>query len=316
MTTNRNPASGQPRDRASFPLRANRHTVGLAAVLLAMFYAGWSQNNAAAYLLAFLVGSVAAASSLHAWANLRGLELTAEPFPAVFEGEPLVVPILLRSSVGRRHFGVCLSADGAPESFLVDEVPAGEGARGELLLPTPRRGRFEGLEIEISSSFPLGFFTAQHRVTLTQVHYVYPRPEGDVPLPAHPTSPVEAPTPPRAEGDDFAGVRMWQMGESMRHVDWKAVARGQRLMVKQWAGGASPHFVFDYATLSGMPDEARLRQLARWVVVAERLGASYEMLLPGANLPLGNGERHFHAALRLLAEAPVESANVSPPRSV
>ena len=40
-------------------IRPNRSAAGLVAVLLAMIYAGLSQNNAAAYLLAFLLISLA-----------------------------------------------------------------------------------------------------------------------------------------------------------------------------------------------------------------------------------------------------------------
>ena len=40
------------------------------------------------------------------------------------------------------------------------------------------------------------------------------------------------------EGDDFAGVRAYVPGESQRHIDWRAVARGQPLMTKQFAAEA------------------------------------------------------------------------------
>jgi uncharacterized protein (DUF58 family) len=177
-----------------------------------------------------------------------------------------------------------------------------------LLLPAAARGRIETVELRVESVFPLGFFTVSRRFTLSQRHYVYPRPEGDLPLPEDDLAAIEVPVHLHREGDDFAGTREWQFGESMRHIDWKAVARGQRLMVKQWRGGVSSHFILDTDTLQALPVEARLRQLTRWVVLAERRGSGYELRLPGVTIPPGQGDRHFEKCLRALADAPGAAA--------
>ena len=36
--------------------------------------------------------------------------------------------------------------------------------------------------------------------------------------------------------DDFAGLRSYQPGDSLKHVAWKAAARGQPVMTKQFTG--------------------------------------------------------------------------------
>ena len=108
----------------------------------------------------------------------------------------------------------------------------------------------------------------------------------------------------RTEGDDFGGVRAWRTGESQRHIDWKAAARGQPLLIKLWSGDADTTVVLDWDTLGDLPPEARLRQLARWIVQAERGGSQYELRLPGGTLPLARGDAHYHACLRRLAEFP------------
>ncbi len=282
-------------------MRANRHTLGLAAVLLAMWYAGASQNNAAAYLLGFLTLSVAAASALHGWANLRGLQITAEPILPVFEHESLVVTAVARSL--SRHFAVQLALSPEQPAVLFDEISPEKSARLELLARGRRRGRYASVEIIGTSSFPLGFLTARRLFNVAQLHHIYPEPRGALPLPfaGHPERDDRVGL--RTEGEDFAGLREWHRGQSMRHVDWKAVARGQRLMVKQWSGAALDPLLLDWSLLPHADPEDRLRQLSRWLVLAERLeGVPYSLRLPGADIPSARGDSHFHRCQRTLAE--------------
>jgi uncharacterized protein (DUF58 family) len=109
---------------------------------------------------------------------------------------------------------------------------------------------------------------------------------------------------PRAElgeGDDFAGVRAYVPGESQRHIDWKAVARGQALMTKQFTAEADGLLYLDFAEVRLSDLEDRLSQLALWVIEAERARHPYGLRLPTAEIPPSLGESHFHRCLRALA---------------
>lgn len=287
----------------------NRNSLGLSAVLLAMWYAGASQTNGAAYLLCFVLASVAAVSSMHTWANLRGVSVDADPIPPVFVGDLLPLTLVVGSDRHRRHFGISFHAPGCVEKVLVGEVAAAGVGRVRLTLAVERRGFFAKRTVHVSSIYPLGFFTARRSVMLRQHHYIYPRPEGTRPLP-----PALAPTRQprdglRVAGDDFGGVRTWQPGESQRHIDWKAAARGQTLLTKQWTGEAEEILHLDWHALDGLDEETRLSQLTRWVLIAERGGASYGLHLPGKDLAPARGEAHAQACLRALAvfEIPKES---------
>lgn len=281
----------------------NRSGVGLALLLLAMGYAGFSQSNAAAYLLAFLMVSLGLISSLHAWRNLYGLEVVAEPLEPAFAGERLPAQLRLRQKSGKRSVAISVQGPDAKGGALVPEVRPTEFARAEITLPATRRGYFPAFTVRLRSLYPLGYFTAGREASLSQPYYVYPNPEGDRPLPVDPAASSGALSGSSPEGDDFAGVRDWRMGESMRHIDWKAAARSERLMAKQWHGGEASRLLLRWEALGEMETEARLRQLSQWVVMAARLGAQYELHLPGRP-PLGpaRDEAQFHACLRALAE--------------
>ena len=286
----------------------NRNTIGLVAVLAGMWYAGVTQSNGAAYLLCFVLASVAAVSTAHAWANLKGIVVEADAIPVVFAGEEIAVPLRAASVNRREHFGlrVVPIGGGAPVAF--PSLPRNGSVAATLRARALRRGAFASLPVRLESRFPLGFFTARRSVSLAAPHWVYPAPAGSQPLPVSRAPARTGRDGTRTEGDDFGGVRAWRTGESQRHIDWKAAARGQPLLIKQWSGDADTTVLLDWDLLGDLAPEARLSQLARWVVQAERGGSQYALRLPGASLAPTRGEAHSHACLRLLAEFSIEPA--------
>ncbi|HYR57963.1 MAG TPA: hypothetical protein VEO95_05020, partial [Chthoniobacteraceae bacterium] len=138
----------------------NRNTIGLAAVLLGMWWAGVSQNNGAAYLLCFVLAAVAAVSTIHTWSNVKGVEITADPVRPVFAGEELKVRLHAASTRHREHFAIRAAADrGAMAVFPT--LRRERDVAAELRVRADRRGTFTHLALRIESRFPLGFFTAR-----------------------------------------------------------------------------------------------------------------------------------------------------------
>ena len=279
----------------------NGRTLGLTAVLAAMCYAGASQNNGAAYLLCFFLTGLAIVSLVHAWANLQGLSVSVEAIPPVFAGDDVAVPVIVAGGKSRSHFGLQIAAPrGAPSAFGNVIVPDSPSLI-EVRFPSPRRGHYRTVPLHIMSDYPLGFFTAHQRMKVTHDFYVYPAPSGSAPFPRT-VVPTDRPRDGlRHEGDDFGGTRMWQQGESQRHIDWKAAARNPVLLTKQWTGETDEILYFDWAALPSLETEARLCQLARWIVMAEREFDIYELRLPGKTIRAARGDAHFHACLRALA---------------
>jgi uncharacterized protein (DUF58 family) len=280
----------------------NRNAVGLVAVLLGMWYAGITQSNGAAYLLCFVLGAVAAVSTVHSWSNLKGIVVEADIVPPVFAGEELVVPVRASSARRREHFSVRMSPRDGGTPAIFPTVPRQGWAASMLHAKASRRGAFGELPVRLETRFPLGFFTAARKVMLAAPHWVYPAPVGGRPLPVSLAATRAGRDGIRTEGDDFGGVRAWRAGESQRHIDWKAAARGQPLLIKQWSADADTTVILDWDLLGDLTPEARLSQLARWVVQAQRGTTQYGLQLPGVSIAPARGEAHYHACLRRLAE--------------
>ena len=102
--------------------------------------------------------------------------------------------------------------------------------------------------------------------------------------------------------EDFAGLRSHQLADSPRHVAWKAVARGQPLLTKQFAGASTTQVWLDWFEMPPeLGIEARLSRLTRWLIDAHAQGLAYRVRLPGKEIPLGMGARHYQDCLEALA---------------
>jgi uncharacterized protein (DUF58 family) len=276
---------------------------GLLFVLGAMWYAASSQNNAAVYLLFFGLAAVFLVSIPHTLINLSGVTVTLESVQPAFVGQEVSLPLeIMNDSRATRH-GIELALSGSNgERQRIDYVPAHKAARVTLRFPARERGEHKVGTLCLTSAYPLGFIRFLKKFASSQTYIVYSKPAGDVRLPASFVRRRDGrPLTEFGEGDDFAGVRAYVAGESQRHIDWKAVARGQPLMTKQFTAEAEGVVYLDFFALHSADVEERLSQLALWVIEAERAQRPYGLRLPRTEIPPAAGQSHFHQCLRALS---------------
>jgi uncharacterized protein (DUF58 family) len=276
---------------------------GLLFVLGAMWYAASSQNSAAVYLLLFGLTAVFLVSIPHTLINLAGMTITVESVHPTFAGQEVSLPVEITNSSRKTRHGIELAQVGSSrERKRIDYIPANKAARVTLRFPAEQRGEHKVGTLCLMSVYPLGFICYSKKLTPSQSYIVYPKPAGDVQLPVSVVRrPDNRPVTDFGEGDDFSGVRDYVPGESQRHIDWKAVARGQPLMTKQFTAEADSVVYLDFSALHFADTEERLSQLALWVIEAERAQRPYCLRLPGTEIPRAVGQSHFHQCLRALS---------------
>ena len=253
------------------------------------------------FALTFLLAGMGLAGMVHTARNLARSAVSAGRAEPVFAGESAQFRLYLD---GRSEFDrpAILARHLASGAQLVVDVAA--GAVGEVVLPLParRRGWLPLGRVMLETRFPLGLFRAWSYVEPDARCLVYPRPER-APLPPMSPDPSAGAARAFAPGnDDFSGLRGYQLSDSPRHVAWKAVARTEDMLTKQFSGEAAAELWLDWQRLpAGFGLEQRLSRLAGWVLEAEHSGARYGLRLPGLEVPLERGEGHRAACLQALA---------------
>lgn len=276
-----------------------RHGLLFALILLAMLLGAMNYNNSLGFLLTFLLGSLAIVSILHAYRNLAGLRIEGVRAEPVFAGHEALFRITLHNPSPAVRSAINLKIEGA--SPVTVDLPATARTVVELRLFAARRGRLPLGRVTLDSRYPLGLFRAWAYWRPASGAIVYPRPAPPQPLPDGGGQGGQWRDAPDAGADDFRGFRDYHPGDNLRHIHWKALARGQDLRVKQFATTQSETLWLDWNQTHGADIEQRLSQLCRWVVDAQRLGFPFGLRLPDGDLPPALDEGHVQRALFRLA---------------
>lgn len=303
----------RPRQAEALPVRLERRRIYILPTATGLFFGlllatmgigALNFNNNPALMLALLLAGAAQASLIAAHLQLSGLRVeavSADPVPA---GEPLRLRIALATADARARRGLRIACGHADVHASFEHG----GGAAELLLPTERRGLLPLPRIALSTVQPLGLARAWAYVWPAQQALVYPAAEMHAP-------PLPAPAggERRAEvtraGDDVHHLRGYRPGDPPRSVAWKASARRDTLLVREYERHRGGQLTLDWSQTAGLPHEQRIRRLARWVDDAERQGRRYALVVPGhPPLPFGAGHAHRHRCLRALALMPGEAS--------
>lgn len=273
----------------------------LLMILLFVLAGAINYQSNAAYLVIAVVASTAVMAVLHGWRNLHGVRMEPLGTVPVFAGEPMRAQVTLIGA-GRERWALVLDA---PEVDEDDGVPvphlgADQRHTVELVLPGRSRGRHTLTRVRLASVHPLGLLVMMVEVPVTWTWVVYPRPLGGGVEPERGND-DDALGQRRASIGDFNGHRVYQPGEPHRRIDWRAVARGRPLLVKDHSvgGGGDGWIAWDDEPHAEV--ETRLSLLTGRVLAAEQDGRRYGLRLPGVTIEPGQGAEHRHACLSALA---------------
>jgi uncharacterized protein (DUF58 family) len=279
---------------------------GFAGLLLILLIGATNYSLGLGFALTFLLASCALVDMIFTYRNLAQLHLRAGRGPSVFAGEEARFELHLLNRSARARFGIQVHfiTDGAARHMA--DLPAGGSAVLVLGSATGRRGWLAAPPVRLVTRFPLGLFRAWSCWQPDLRALVYPAPEPDAP-------PLPMMASARADGrgsaghDDFAGIRSYQSGDSMRSLAWRQIARldpayGGQLVTKHFEGGGSDELVLDLeATPAALGLEGRLARMTRWVLDAEQRALPYAFRLGPHHFPAGSGAAHQAACLRALA---------------
>jgi uncharacterized protein (DUF58 family) len=294
------------RNRDGRPLLLNQRRIfilptqrglGFGVLILLLALIAFVYNNNLAYMLAFLLGSIFFITILHTYKSLAGLVVQEGQTTSVFAGEPAGFGIHIDNptSAERQHVQVKMKA---VESF---NLKSQSKAHLTLYDVTQKRGWHPAGTVTVSSMYPLGLFRAWSPIRFNAKALVYPKPASqEIPFPET-GSTLSQQGRFKKGGDEFYGLQSYQAGDPIKHLHWKAYAKGLGLFSKQYGGESSAEVWLDYVHAPGQSLEERLSHLCRWVVDAEQAGINYGFILSGLRLEPAHGVAHYRKCLEALA---------------
>jgi uncharacterized protein (DUF58 family) len=279
-----------------FPTRYGWLFVGS---ILGMLIGSINYNNNLGFLFSFLLGSMLLVSLIHSLLNIQGIAIEEIQALPVFESQDAIFELKLHLSP-RQRMAISFGLDDSQE-VLVDMTPGSLG-RVSVALPAGKRGRISPRELHIASVYPLGLFRFHTTRHVIADCLVYPKP-----VPVQKLSMQDLLQAHSSKGaaqgsvEDFKGLRTFQNGDATQHIFWKAFSKGQGLMIKEFMDGAAPCLYFSWEKIRGENVEKKLSVLCGMVLKAHGMKLKYGISLPGRLIAPGEGERHKHACLRMLA---------------
>ncbi|MFC5472707.1 DUF58 domain-containing protein [Paraherbaspirillum soli] len=288
----------------------SRAGMAFAAMLIVLFIGSINYNLSLGFALTFLLAACAVIDMHLTFRNLAYLHLAAGKVTPVFAGEDALFELHLMNRRKHPRYALWLSFIGpnlAPMDHAVD-VAAHAVSSVTLASATVARGWHPAPRVRLQTRFPLGLLRAWSYWQPDVKALIYPQPEAAASAPPLPMAPME-----NADGNgtaghqDFAGIRTYQAGDSLKHLAWRQIAKLDmdaevKLITKHFEGGAASDLAIDYASLPyAMAVDAKLSRMTRWILEAEAHSLPYAFRLGDIVYAAAIGPAHQQACLQALA---------------
>jgi uncharacterized protein (DUF58 family) len=293
-------ANGVALGRRRIYILPTRYGVIFGSLVFAMLLGSLNYSASLGFALTFLLTGLGVDVMHHCHGNLLGAELSCAGARPVFAGGRAEFRIAINNGAGAPRCEIQLEC-GDFESEPVD-LGAGQTKVVKLPVAAPARGYVALPRFIVATRYPANLFRAWTWLHMDARCLVYPAPAApgrEPPLRAGDRGLLGR----SEQGDaDFAGLRNAVPGDPPQRLAWKAFARSDELLVKQFAEGVERTCVFDWDALRDLPAEQRLSQLTRWCLdAAQTVQQRFGLRLPTGTISPDRGEAHLHECLKALA---------------
>jgi uncharacterized protein (DUF58 family) len=295
-------------------LRATRAGWCFIAIIFGVGFAALNTGNNLLYLVLALMLAFLVLSGLLSESSLRGIRIERSLPRELFAGSPNRVVLRVHNDQRRNpafaitiedRLDTAAGIEAAGRTFALRIGPRSTEARSYLFEPTQRGDiRFDGFRV--STRFPFGLFVKYREIDLPEDAIVYPAVQR---LPfgtrtARSVTDEDERSGQSHDGDELAGLREFEPGDSLVRVHWRSSARAGRLVVGEREGFAAAEFEVQLRIPSSTPDERvedRVAQAASEVVTHLETGSRVGLRSPAVLFPPATGFAHRTELLRFLA---------------
>ncbi|MBO9666166.1 MAG: DUF58 domain-containing protein [Bdellovibrio sp.] len=269
---------------------------GLMALTLFFMAVGYANNLI--YIFFFFLLSVALTGMVVTNLNVNAVDFLEVTGSDLIAGEVGRVRVMVANSSPFERFQIEAHFDKTKNS-LPFSLGSSERSNVEVPFAAPSRGIHALPRLILQSKFPFGLLRAWRVFKEPGIVLVLPKRAGIKQFPSGSSEDVHL----NSVGL-FRDHRIYQSGDSVRRIDWKASARRHDILVKNFEEPEKPALSFQWQQTEGMGDvEARLSQLALWIDEAEAQRFEYSLHLGFRNIPASSGKEHWRTCMEALALA-------------
>lgn len=267
---------------------------GLSLILLLMAI---GYNNNLIYLYTFALVSLALTSMYVTNKNIERLQIKHPQIDTIFANEENHIGAAVSNPSAHSSYDISISADKTAGIRQQSIIP---GHQTQMILVPWRpslRGWNQPPTITIESRFPFGLLRSWKSQIQRNTVLIYPERRGRFEFPLSMVSEGE-----KGSLGLFRDHRAYQTSDSPRRVDWKASAKFQTLLIKNFESSEKNTLNFTWEQTAALNDfEDRISQLSLWISRAHAENIPYSLHVGDFKSGVSAGAIHFKKCMECLA---------------
>lgn len=281
----------------------SRFGLAFGVMALVLFFMAVGYANNLIYIFVFFLISVGFTGILVTNRNIQDLQFENIKGTDIFANEDSELTLEIKNTSARDAWDV--EARLEKTDIASTKTPVAPLAHEEFKIQfmCSHRGLQPLPRIVLESTFPFGLLRAWKVHKPETEILIYPERKGSQNFPQDAIA---------GEGSQNQGLfrdhRTFQTADPVSRIDWKASARRQELLVKNFEEPEKPTLHFFWEQTSHLANhEDRISQLALWVDAAEKTGHTYSLSVGTQDIPPSRGLLHWRDCQGTLALLPLEN---------
>ena len=295
-----------------FPAKFGGLFLALCALL---FLLGTNYQNNLMLLLCYFLLALFLVNLLASYTNFAHLAVKLGRIPEVYMGDEVHLPLWINADKMQDNalhgiINISLMGQKVSHWFECDSLT------NPVMLnyPSRSRGWHKLPRITFSSYYPLGLYKCWTHLAFSREILVYPKPipcavnVQEVDSQQDDTKQRETTLNTEHNHDDFSHLKVYQVGDPLRHVAWKQLAKGRGMYSKQFSGIEQVDVWLIMPKHASSQIEYNLSTLCYQILELSRSGSTFGLDLGYTKLTPNSGESHRVACLHALALYPQSNA--------
>lgn len=279
-------------------------------ILILIGIAAINTGNNLLYLVVAMLLSLIVISGIISEHTLRKLAFTRLWPSRIFKGEPVIARLSITSR--KRRFSTFsiffkeIQTDGCDtaDTFILKLSP-GQTTTRSVTYTFRRRGLYKLKGVKVSTRFPFGLFLKGKEERVPDEVLVYPEINPEMRLRVEETGAAQDGMRPSGKGDgaELYGLRDYTLDDSARFIYWKGMAKGSKLLVKEFEQESEKRItiVFDnYKTAQDADFERLVDETAATVNYMIERGFAVGLKTLSDEIQPAAGTAQLYSILRLL----------------